>query len=345
MVYEFATERMGDHHYTDGLSIVSTLRQDLEKLRQRLDDLRESSGGPEIHRIVLYIDDLDRCDPKHVVEVLQAVHLLLAFDLFAVIVAVDARWLERSLYTRYLPDYAGMTDEQLAASEFSPQNYLEKIFQIPYHIPPMGEGAFDRLIDSLMPRAQADWPVGAAAPVADPAPEPEPVAMAEPEPEPESKPEPEAKPPPRQIAPLTFLDHEAGIIKRMVGFLATPRAAKRLVNVYALVRMQAPRDLAAELKSPDAASATALATLLALDIAHPRIARLARQQLRRSPEPLDAMILRLLAEAPPQSLDLRRQLTAVQEGLQALGPLPDASVFRNWVDFAERFSFSGIERA
>ena len=32
-----------------------------------------------VNRIVLYIDDLDRCPPRKVVEVLQAIHLLLAF--------------------------------------------------------------------------------------------------------------------------------------------------------------------------------------------------------------------------------------------------------------------------
>jgi len=45
-------------------------------------------------RIVLYIDDGDRCPPDKVVEVLQAVHMLLAFRLF---VAVDVRWVATSL--------------------------------------------------------------------------------------------------------------------------------------------------------------------------------------------------------------------------------------------------------
>ena len=56
---------------------------------------------PDVHRIVLYIDDLDRCPPAIVVKVLQAVHLLLAFPLFVVVVAVDARWLAKSLEQHY----------------------------------------------------------------------------------------------------------------------------------------------------------------------------------------------------------------------------------------------------
>ena len=41
-----------------------------------------------VHRL-LYIDDLDRCSEDKVVKVLEAVHLLLAFKLFVVIVAVE----------------------------------------------------------------------------------------------------------------------------------------------------------------------------------------------------------------------------------------------------------------
>ncbi|QCO00616.1 P-loop NTPase fold protein [Azospirillum argentinense] len=151
LVYEFLTERSADRHYSEGTGIVSVLRQDLERLKDKLNELNVGSER-KVERIVLYIDDLDRCDPARVVEVLQAVHLLLAFDLFGVVVAVDARWLERSLYVRYLPGFEKMTEDARAASEFSPQNYLEKIFQVPYYVPGMGPDGFGKLIDALTPR-------------------------------------------------------------------------------------------------------------------------------------------------------------------------------------------------
>ena len=56
---------------------------------------------PRIDRIVVYIDDLDRCPPDRVVQVLEAVQLLLAVPLFVVVVAVDPRWLLRSLTVHY----------------------------------------------------------------------------------------------------------------------------------------------------------------------------------------------------------------------------------------------------
>ena len=42
-----------------------------------------------------------RCKPEDVVKVLQVVHMLLAFELFIVVVAVDARWVDESLKQTY----------------------------------------------------------------------------------------------------------------------------------------------------------------------------------------------------------------------------------------------------
>lgn len=92
-------------------------------------------------RIVLYIDDLDRCPPEKVVEVLQACHLLLSFPLFIVVVAVDARWVSRSLLARYEKlleeddiDQDGSEAKGHVDATASPRDYLEKIFQIPYWV-------------------------------------------------------------------------------------------------------------------------------------------------------------------------------------------------------------------
>ncbi len=60
-----------------------------------------------VDRIVVYIDDLDRCRPAIVVKVLEAVHLLLAFDFVVVVVGVDARWVGRSLLDVYPNMFGG----------------------------------------------------------------------------------------------------------------------------------------------------------------------------------------------------------------------------------------------
>ncbi|MEO6710221.1 MAG: P-loop NTPase fold protein, partial [Planctomycetota bacterium] len=147
LVYDFLQDRKTSTQYTAQLGLVSTIRSDFERLGELLRDF-ESHGKDPIERIVLYVDDLDRCHPDKVVEVLQAVHLLLAFDLFNVVVGVDARWLERSLHRQFVSKLGG--GRRGNVNGFSPHDYLEKIFQIPYVLAPLDSDNFGTLVDSIV---------------------------------------------------------------------------------------------------------------------------------------------------------------------------------------------------
>lgn len=119
-------------------------------------DEEERQTQSRINRIVLYIDDLDRCPPSKVVEVLQAVHLLLAFPLFVVVVGVDARWVKRSLEVRYRELLHGESAESSAGTadlligKATTDDYLEKIFQVPFWLRPMDEANTSRMVRGLL---------------------------------------------------------------------------------------------------------------------------------------------------------------------------------------------------
>jgi KAP family P-loop domain len=162
-LYQFIAERAASNDYRNQLGVVSLVRRDFTELVNLMSEWRSTHTTSEhdeelkpIDRIVLYIDDLDRCDPEQVVNVLQAVHLLLAMPLFLVVVGVDPRWLLRALRTRYQGILgAGAveeTDESLGFAESTPQNYLEKIFQVPFVLPEMNSAGFAQLIRSTAGR-------------------------------------------------------------------------------------------------------------------------------------------------------------------------------------------------
>jgi hypothetical protein len=126
-----------------------------ELVDEKLKDFR-------IDRIVLYIDDLDRCPPKQVVDVLQAIHLLLAFELFVVVVGVDARWIGHSLRKSF-PEMlranwedggASLSGEERLAKMATPRDYVEKIFQVPFWLKPMDDDASQKLLEGLIPANQ-----------------------------------------------------------------------------------------------------------------------------------------------------------------------------------------------
>jgi peptidoglycan hydrolase-like protein with peptidoglycan-binding domain len=109
----------------------------------------QPDNEPHFQRIILYVDDLDRCPPDTVIDVLQAVHLLLTFPLFVVVVAVDTRWVSRSLLKHYdkLLSLGGASTDALEAA--APRDYLEKIFQVPYWVRPMTEDHGRDLLKNL----------------------------------------------------------------------------------------------------------------------------------------------------------------------------------------------------
>lgn len=119
-----------------------------------LDKLNETNKtgiklGTTFDRIVLYIDDLDRCPPNKVYEVLQALHLFLTFPLFVVVVGVDTRWMETSLKK----ELGNLVD---GTSGANPKDYLEKIFQIPYWTRRMEGRIARKFVKNIMPNSQDD---------------------------------------------------------------------------------------------------------------------------------------------------------------------------------------------
>jgi WD40 repeat protein len=157
----FLEERSASDDYQGQRGLISLLHEDFRRLDVLLREAKRKTGGelPRIDRIVLYIDDLDRCPPTRVVEVLQAIHLLLALPLFVVVVGVDPRWLLRSVQSHYhalLQDQApvGAAADDLSHWASTPQNYLEKIFQIPFALMPMTSSGFAQLVRDLAGEAE-----------------------------------------------------------------------------------------------------------------------------------------------------------------------------------------------
>lgn len=79
-------------------------------------------------RIVILIDDLDRCFPDQAIRLLESIKLVLAQPGFIFVLGVAREVIEGYLQHRYASDY-GIKD-------FRGNLYLDKIVQLPFHIPP-----------------------------------------------------------------------------------------------------------------------------------------------------------------------------------------------------------------
>src|SRR6266516_740220 len=151
VLIEFADERSSD--YRRRLGLMSNVREDLARLEAQIRANNEAALDPartentaQLNRIIHYIDDVDRCPPQKVVDVLEAVHLLLAFQMFVVVVAVDSRWLSSALTEQLHALRAGGP----VPAATSPTDYMEKIFQLPYWVPRLSDGARVQLLRGLL---------------------------------------------------------------------------------------------------------------------------------------------------------------------------------------------------
>jgi hypothetical protein len=154
---EFLDQRASSLDYQRHLGLTALIRRDFEKLTKLVEEANaqydadglSSNSVADFSRVVLFVDDLDRCPPHRVVEVLQAVHLLLSFPVFVVVVAVDPRWLSRSLQTQY----KGLIEAHDSYVDSSTsQDYLEKIFQIPYRVAPLDAHSRASFMSGLVSR-------------------------------------------------------------------------------------------------------------------------------------------------------------------------------------------------
>jgi len=371
-LYTFLAERAASGAYASALGLVSTIRKDFEQLVELLKDRRGQDGQGEprpIDRIVLYIDDLDRCRPEQVVEVLQAVHLLLALDLFVVVVGVDPRWLMRSLRQQYHGILNDAPVEQRALAEVTPVDYLEKIFNIPFVLPGLRPDSLEHLIRRLSAVRGGDD----AAAVEEPPQTRDLPGLA---PEPVPVPEPAeaigvqlgsqlaaafagvAAEPPR---PLT--DPEVRLIAALEPFIATPRDAKRMFNVYRMLRSTRDLSDASDFLGDDdrPGEFQAVAVLLAMMTAD---AHLLHQVLDAPPDlamaipggltswPAEgswrefaaALVPgpagnKIIGPVPAQEVGAWRRLADAAVRTVDLVSLPDLTAFLTWAPRIRRFSY------
>ncbi|SEF21924.1 KAP family P-loop domain-containing protein [Amycolatopsis pretoriensis] len=355
-LYAFLAERSRGEDYRGNLGLISTIRKDFEKLVALM--TAPVAEGEEatrpLDRIVLYIDDLDRCSPQQVVDVLQAVHLLLAFDLFVVVVGVDPRWLLRSLSTHY--DRLIEADAVVRADGWhvTPEDYLEKILNIPLVLPRMPAGSLQRLLWSMTDTPAAADP-GERKP-AEPAHDVETGVVANaPVPaipvEPGSQVAAQLAPGRPAEVPRPLTDPEITLLSKLDRLVDTPRDAKRLINLYRMLR--ATRDLS-DASTFLAGEYEAVVVLLGTCTAHGRLlGRFADALLRAAPEtPWSDFVGRLrpvereerwVSEAvgriPTDEAAQWEHLHGSLDELTTAVTLPDVRVFQRWVPRVRRFSY------
>ncbi len=265
-IAEFVSNRLSSDSYQPRLGLMQQVKTDLDALTDGLTVHKQDVYAAEKQkmfprgpaRIVLFIDDLDRCPPNRVVEMFEAAQLLLKTKLFVVVLALDVRYVSRSLEKVYKGILSRYGDP-------SGLDYIEKIIQIPYRIRPIDGDALPDFLDKQMNRTvvklvdegidheDGGQPVQQST-----------AALSG------------GQAGGRQTAvsvttAITFTTDESKIIHACCEQIElTPRSVKRMINVFKLIKLIWNRNMAGE-QSIEIIGAVGL--LLALSARYPEIMR------------------------------------------------------------------------
>lgn len=100
-----------------------------ENFSELLDDAK-------IDKLVVLIDDLDRCLPDVTISTLEAVRLFMFTEKTAFVIAADESMI-RYAVKKHFPDV--INENKINAGDTFADKYLEKLIQVPFRIPALGE--------------------------------------------------------------------------------------------------------------------------------------------------------------------------------------------------------------
>jgi KAP family P-loop domain len=102
------------------------------------------SDVKDVHRVVVLVDDLDRCMPPAVIATLEAIKLFLSVRKMAFVIAADQDMVENAIAAEIGTSRRG---------DYFARHYLEKIVQLPISLPQLSPADTEAYIGLLLSRA------------------------------------------------------------------------------------------------------------------------------------------------------------------------------------------------
>lgn len=108
-------------------------------------DFAELLEATNFKRLVVIIDDLDRCSPERIIENLEAIKLFLNVPKTAFIIGADPRIVKYAIEHKYKNNKEIEEDNNRIVID-----YLEKLIQLPYSLPRLSESEAETYISMLI---------------------------------------------------------------------------------------------------------------------------------------------------------------------------------------------------
>jgi len=128
-----AIESIGGYLKDAKITEDTSSNKEFTEFQKNFNELLEDAS---IEKLVVLIDDLDRCLPDVAIDTLEAVRLFMFTEKTAFVIAADEGMIRYSV-KKHFPD---ATDEnKFNTGDVFANKYLEKLIQVPFRIPALGE--------------------------------------------------------------------------------------------------------------------------------------------------------------------------------------------------------------
>lgn len=120
----------------------------MEEFEKMFGDAVGLIDGDENRRLVVFVDDLDRCLPEKAIEVLEAIKLFLEAKGVVFVLGMDKEVVQRGIEARYGAHFH-RSPGALGELPISGDSYLQKMVQIPFYLPSLAVDDLETYISGL----------------------------------------------------------------------------------------------------------------------------------------------------------------------------------------------------
>lgn len=117
----------------------SNIRKDIKNFQKEFADILEDT---KIKHLVVFVDELDRCTPETILDVIEAIRLFLFAKGTSFVIGADQRLIEYAIRTKYKDVVGNNLDIG--------KEYMEKVIQYPVNIPALDENEVEKYISCLL---------------------------------------------------------------------------------------------------------------------------------------------------------------------------------------------------
>ena len=111
----------------------------LESFRRDFEDVVMGLVGRH-GRLTVFVDDLDRCSPGKIVQILDAMKVFVEIPRCAFVIGLDREIIEQAIRTKY-KDYENAAEQS--------RQYLEKLIGLPFDLPPLTDDGMEALVNGV----------------------------------------------------------------------------------------------------------------------------------------------------------------------------------------------------